>query len=212
MSPWIAPILHPASVLRGGWASAPQQVTYLTRVVDYVQGRREAPTCNIVEPPPGTQLWPTLATVAAFDTQMPRWDMLSVDIEAAGSYITLLGITCMSLERREIGPTLSLPFKMRGGEDYWHSWSDHVAVVEYLYGWLDDPSLGMVFHNGVSFDIPMLEEAGFSFRGRILDTMVLQHYCYPEMRKGLQYCTTLYNWTPCWKLLTDADDEQEGKA
>jgi len=212
VSPWIAPIIHPASVLRGGWASAPQQVTYLTRVVDYVKGKREAPTATIVEPPPFTSLWPSLDTLKEFDEQIHQWDMLSVDIEAAGDFITLLGITCMSLAREEIGPTLSLPFKMKNGEDYWRTWGEHYEAVGYLYRWLADPSLGMVFHNGISFDIPMLEDAGFEFNGRILDTMVMQHYCYPEMRKGLQFCTTLYNWTPCWKLLTDADDEEEGKS
>ena len=211
--PWIAPIMHPDKVRKGGWAFAPQQITYLTRVVEFTKGKRDAPPTNMEEPPPNTMLWPTLNDLQVFDRAVTGlgWDFLSVDIENAGQFITLVGITAMHLESRALGPTLSLPFKMRGGENYWHKWADHLTATEYLYKWLADPYLGMVFHNGLSHDIPILEGAGFEINGRVLDTMVMMHYCYPEMKKALQYGCTLYCWTPVWKHLMEESDDAEGK-
>lgn len=208
---WIAPIIHPAAILRGGWANEPQQITALTRALEFASGQRPPPVTDIDQPPPETTLWPTVAAVREFDAQIPQWDALSIDIENAGQFITLIGLTCMRLVDRKLGPTLSLPFKVRGGTDYWTKWAEHLEVVSLLYGWLDNPRLTKVFHNGLGHDIPILEEAGFSFRGRVLDTMVMAHYCYPEMRKSLQYCTTLYCWVPCWKLLVEEGEDDEGK-
>jgi hypothetical protein len=162
--------------------------------------------------PPNSLVWPTLGTLVDFDTQLCQWDALAVDIETVGNHITLVGLTCMHLGDERVGPSLSLPFRLRGGSFYWHKWQDHVAATAYLYSWLADPRLALVFHNGIGFDVPLLEENHFKVRGRLLDTMVMQHYCYPEMRKGLQYCATLYLGAPVWKTLTDTDDEEEGKA
>lgn len=69
-----------------------------------------------------------------------------------------------------------------------------------------------MFHNGVSHDVPILEELGFEVQGRLLDTMFLSHVAYPEAPKGLQHCATLHLWAPVWKSLTEETDEEEGKA
>jgi hypothetical protein len=72
-------------------------------------------------------------------------------------------------------------------------------------------TVAKVFHNGVVYDVPILQTLGFLVKGRLIDTMNLQHACYPELPKSLQFCATLYLWSPCWKLLVDESDELEGK-
>lgn len=82
----------------------------------------------------------------------------------------------------------------------------------YLYRWLADPHLAKVFHNGVTHDVPILEDNGFEVKGTLWDTMIMAHHTYPEMRKGLSYCSTLYMGFPNWKVLLTEDDEDDGKA
>ena len=73
--------------------------------------------------------------------------------------------------------------------------------------------MGLVFHNGISYDIPLLERYGFEVRGLLVDTMWLAHHCYSELPKGLQFLATQYCWAPVWKSLVDEKDEgDEAKA
>ena len=85
------------------------------------------------------------------------------------------------------------------------------TLWEWLYSVLADARLGKVFHNGVVYDVPILQGIGFHVRGRLIDTMNLAHACYPELSKGLQFTATLYNWAPVWKVLSDETDEGDGK-
>jgi DNA polymerase I-like protein with 3'-5' exonuclease and polymerase domains len=207
------PILHPAAIARGRWADEPQQVAYLRRLKGYMNGD-PLPNLDPQAAPPRSTMWPTLSDLTDFDAVLRDgvYDALAVDIETVGNHITLVGLTGMSLQREEVGPNLSLPFRLRGGAFYWYKWADHVAATAWLYSWLADESLAKVFHNGLGFDVPLLEENGFVVRGALHDTMIMAHYTYPEMRKGLQYLATLYLGAPVWKTLVDVDDEEEGKA
>lgn len=209
--PWVVPIVHPAAIVRGRWADADPQVTYLSRVHAYLNGSFVPPP-DPQEPPPNSLLNPTLSTLAAFDTHLTRgeWDGVSIDLENAGQFITLVGLTLFSVARHELGPSLSLPFRVRNGYRYWGSRFDHDRAVEYLGSWLASP-LAKLFHNGIVHDVPLLEQHGFEVAGELYDSMVMAHYCYPELRKALQYNCTLYLGSPVWKTLVDEDDEAEGK-
>lgn len=76
---------------------------------------------------------------------------------------------------------------------------------------LEDASIAKLFHNGVAFDIPELEELGFTVAGPIYDSLVLSHHLYPEFKKGLQYRATLHCGAPVWKSLVEEDEDEEGK-
>ena len=210
--PWVLPVIHPAAILRGQFHEEPAQVTYLKRARQLFLGAW-VPR-NVELPPPETWLWPTLGTLRNFDSYLSgaNWNALAIDIENAGKYITLIGLTAMDMEKEQVGATLSLPFRVRYGQRYWTSYTEHRRAVEYLYDWLACPRLAKVFHNGVAHDVPILERDGFKVEGELWDTMVMTHHCYPEMKKGLSYCSTLYLGLNNWKLLLNEDDEDEAKA
>lgn len=209
--PWILPLVHPAAIVRGQWAEEPAQVTYLRRLRQVLEGTWSPR--DVEQAPPDSMLWPTLAQLDDYDAalQAGPWNALAIDIENAGTYITLIGLTMMDLRSERVGLTLGLPFRSRFGQRYWGSWAEHRKAVAHLYGWLADPLLAKVFHNGVAHDVPILEDNGFEVAGALWDTMVMAHHCYPEMRKGLSYCSTLYLGLNNWKVLLDEEDEDEGK-
>ena len=159
-------------------------------------------------------MFPQLEHLRHFDgvVRSRLWDLAAIDIENAGDYITLIGLTLMNSETAEIGLTLGLPFRSRFGQRYWEHRAEHDQAVEYLGDWLADLQLGKVFHNGTAHDVPLLEAIGFEVNGEVWDTMTMQRYAYPECRKGLQYCSTLYLGTPNWKTLLDEDEDAEGKS
>ena len=41
----------------------------------------------------------------------------------------------------------------------------------------------------------------------MLDTMVMHHYLYSEMKKGLNYLATLYLGAGCWKTLVEEEKD-----
>jgi len=208
----VSPIQHPGAIVRGAWSKEPCQETYLRRLGKLVKGKVPMPDIDISKPPPNTILFPTLKDLENFTLESENYDAVSIDIENAGPHIICIGFTNLSINSGAIGGTICLRFRRRGGGTYWKSRSELLDVVQWLYAVLDDPRLGKVFHNGVVYDVPILQSLGFRVRGRLIDTLNLQHACYPEMSKGLQFTATLYNWAPCWKRLTDEEDEGDGKA
>lgn len=208
----VNPIQHPGAVVRGQWSKEPCQETYLRRLQDLVKGRREMPEVDVSRPPPRSNLFPTLEDLREFTRESEEYDAVSIDIENAGPHIICVGFTLFHLQSGGVGSTVCLRFRRRGGSCYWSSRRELLEVVGWMYSILDDPRLAKVFHNGVVYDVPILVGLGFKVRGRLIDTMNLQHACYPEMSKGLQFCATLYLWSPCWKRLVDEDDDGDGKS
>jgi len=212
VAPLVLPIMHPAAILRGLEVEEPAQVAYLKRANDYIRNKL-VPYTKDANAPPGCDIRPSIATVRRFSDRLEElkliWPnqqlILSVDIENAGDYITLVGVVIVDLVGGCVRGGISVPFRIQGGINYWSDWDEHVEATKHLYRWMADPTLGKVFHNGISHDIPQLERIGFTVAGDIHDTLVMQHYCYPEMRKSLQYCATLYCGAPVWKDLEDND-------
>ena len=205
-------ILSPTKVLRGRWPEALAQVMTLRRAAAVSQ---KLPGWEdfFVDPsvaPPGTTLWPTVKKLQGWRRHVAKFESVAIDIEAVGQYITIIGFTLFN--QISVGPTVVVPFKTRGGLDYWTSWEDHLAATKFCYELLDDERTEKWFHNGVTFDVPMLQEAGFSVRGPLWDTMNLAHYTYPEMKKGLQYLSTAYLGMPNWKGMLDVKDDNEAKS
>ena len=171
------------------------------------------PETDVTKPPPNSILFPTLEDLEEFlkPLEEGEFDAVSIDIENAGPHIICVGFSHCNLGNGTIGSTICLRFRRRGGGLYWRSRRELGSAVRWLFGILAADSIAKIFHNGVVYDVPILQGLGFQVNGRLIDTMNLQHACYPEMPKGLQFCATLYLWSPCWKRLTDEEDEGEGK-
>ena len=201
-------LLHPAAVVRGLWPLEPCQEVYLRRLKDH---DLNPPVVDVTQPPPGSLPLPTIEQVEAWTEGVlggSNW-ALSIDLETCGDHIICTGMTPIEVGG-ELGPSLCLHFRQRGGDPYWR-WSHHLRATECLWRLLASP-LAKVFHNGVTFDVPILYTNGFTeVGGRLIDTLGLQHTAWSEMPKGLQFCATLYNGTGVWKRLVEPDDDVEGK-
>lgn len=203
--PYIVPLLHPADILRGQFAEEPAQVEYLKRVKEIADGAdfnidREA--C----PPEGETYCPRPSL-----EDLRRWragvgqGRIAVDIETAGDHIRLVGLLdCSSLAY------LGFPLRTKGGGQYWRV-DELPAAVEWLYDLLSEERVGKVFHNGPSFDIPMLERNGFRVRGTCFDTMLGMHVAYPGVPKDLAYLAKLYLGMVGWKGMVKGKTDAEGK-
>jgi len=210
---YINPILHPAGIQRGQWHKEPAQELYLRRLVRCMKDGVEPPIINIEEPPPSTVLFPNLNQLKEWENGLRQLEepAASIDIENAGPHLICVGLTSLSLRDFDVVDTVCLRFRRRGGAVYWPRQADLLAVVGWLDSILGDRDIALVFHNGVTYDVPVLEALGFTVKGRLLDTMVMAHTAYSEFRKSLQFCATLYCWSPVWKSLVDEKDEEEGK-
>lgn len=211
MSLWVIPTIHPASLVRGQWHKEPAQQATFRRVAKALAGGGPE-VWDVNEPPEGSILYPTLRDLQEFyeDTKSGGWDALAHDIEAAGPHLICDGMTQVKLGDGSVGRSLCLRFRRQGGGLYWEDWEDHRAAVGWLWWVLADPGVAKVMHNGVTYDVPVLEELGFTVAGRLVDTMILAHTAYSEFPKGLQFCATLWNGAPVWKRLVE-DEEGEGK-
>lgn len=204
---WYVYLLHPAAVMRGAWQEEPSCVKTLQRAWRLATTVDE-PTLpiNYSAPPPGSILEPKLADLFAWESFIGPAG-ITVDLETAGSHIRLVGLCTTDAPHR----CLVLPFRRQGGVPYWTNYDEFSAAATWLWRLLADESVPKVFHNGISFDIPVLELNGFSVRGEVFDTMLAQHVALPELPKALEYIAKLYLGVPGWKWLARADTEGEGK-
>ena len=197
-------IQHPAAVMRGQWELAQPQVAYLRRITKN-PGRRPL---DITQPPPRTILYPSLTELKELHRQATVLGWIALDLETCGDHIICLGLTAFQLEGTEIGDTLCLRFRLRGGVLAWKP-RELTAIVEELYSLLTNSLVGKVFHNGLGFDLKILEINGFKIGGPVVDTMALWHTAYTELPLRLQYLATLFLGMPVWKTLTDADEDEK---
>ena len=207
--PYLLPILHPSAIVRGRWPDEPAQVAYLRRVAALLKDDTVPTVVDYTQSPPRGLLFPNLEDLGTFKLAIDNLTepCIAYDIENAGQYLLCIGMYTLDLADWTVGPGLCLPFKLRGGKDYWERWGTHLGAAGWLYDLLADPEVASLFHNGVTFDVPVLEDLGFKVEGRMLDTMVMHHYLYPEMKKGLAYLSTLYLGAGVWKTLVEEEKD-----
>lgn len=200
------PIQSPTWVLNGNWSSEPAQIAFLKHAKDILDGRAaEAP--NFSEPPPGVRatISPQLDDLARWKADLDRSDrkQVVVDIETAGDHIRLVGL--FDIASRSY---LGFPIRTVGGGNYWPA--DQLATaVSWLWELLADPAIGKTFHNGISFDIPMLERNGFEINGVEFDTLLAAHIAYPGVPKGLEELSKVHLRAGGWKGLVKVDEDKE---
>jgi len=209
---YVTPLVHPTTVRQGNWHLEPAQQAYLTRLVENEKANLPPPTWNTAEPPPGAYLYPSLAQLDEWWTEFKAggYDAISHDLETAGQFIICDGLTPLDTTTGRVGSSLCLRFRGHDGVRWWASYTEHERAVRWLGKVLADPTISFVGHNIVGFDIPILKQHGFDVAGPLIDTMVLMSRAYPEFKKGLGYCATLFLWAPAWKLMVkDTDDGAE---
>lgn len=59
----------------------------------------------------------------------------------------------------------------------------HTNKFEDIQKVVGNPNNTLVFHNGISYDKPVLEKMGFEFKANIIDTLGISYYLYPEKNK-----------------------------
>ncbi len=72
---------------------------------------------------------------------------------------------------------------------------------------LADPDIIKVFHNGLWFDVPILQRYGFKVEGPIEDTRDARRVLSSTSKLSLAYCTSIYADADPWKQ----DDEDDSK-
>jgi hypothetical protein len=152
--------------------------------------------------PPNSILEPKLADLHDW-RQGNINEGISIDLECAGPHLRGVGFTRLSDLH-----SLWVPILDQGGIQYWKTYTELCAVVEWLQELFLTP-VTKVWHNGIGFDIGYLEEVGFEIAGPHLDTIMLSHVHMPEMPKRLQWLATYYLGWPSWKQISDVDDEME---
>lgn len=196
----VLPILHPSAIIRGKFAYRDAQVEVLKRARAYLRGEWTPPTPDLTHTPVPATLFPTLTSLMEW-RHGPLTQGVVVDIETAGPYLV-----CVGLLRLADRHALVVPFRTQGGGQYWRA--DQLPwVVDWLWEVLANPEVPKVFHNGVSFDIPYLEEVGFEVDGPLRDTIVMQHTNNPEQPKKLEWCAVTFCGYQPWKHLGGPDDE-----
>lgn len=186
----LLPTYHPAALFRE-WSNRP------TAVFDLIKAGREADFAEVRRP--SCEIWiePSLNDIERFinDYIIGRCDLLSVDIETAGSRVTCIGFA-PSAER-----AIVIPFddeRAKSGS-FWPTIAAERAAWALVSSVLVDPGVPKLFHNGL-YDITFLARAyGILTRGCQEDSMLAQHSLQLESLKGLAYLGSVYTDHGAWK-------------
>lgn len=192
----LLPTYHPAAILR-------QYELRPVAVMDLMKARREAAFPEIRRPKRLIWTEPSLEDIRTFineyiveeATDIVKCRRLSVDIETAGSQVTIVGFAP--------SPTLALviPFfdERAKGRSYWPTAKDEREAWRLIAGVLSNEAVKKVFQNGL-YDIAfILRSVGIPVMGAEHDTMLLHHALQPESLKGLGFLGSIYTDEGPWK-------------
>lgn len=186
----LLPTYHPASLFHQ-WENRP------TTIIDLIKARRESAFPDVRRPECEIWIEPTLGDINDFFTKYVRTgcDLLSVDIETAGSRITCIGFA-PSTERAIV---ISFDDPRAKGGSYWPDVASERRAWELIRDILIDGSIPKLFQNGM-YDIAFLWRSyGIGVRGCAEDTMLLHHALQPESLKGLGFLGSIYTDFGPWK-------------
>lgn len=194
----VIPINHPSWIFRGNWAHSAIQPRYLKTAHLITEGKYEPIDVSTV--PPSALLYPSLQDLREFSdsTSGPY----TLDIEQVGWCLICLGILDTQTEKY-----VCVRFRKQGAQVYEPEWLEERVL--WTYNFLADPLRGKIFHNGQTFDIPKLEQTGFTVNGYVDDTMIQAHLTYAELPKKLEFLALLYANLERWKQLVSSDEEEK---
>jgi len=187
----LMPTYHPAAVLRQ-WELRP------TTCIDLAKAGRENAFPDVRRP--ACEIWiePTLEDIRVFIRRYiyeACCNLLSVDIETAGTRITCIGFAVDAIR------AIVIPFddERRPDGNYWLTREDELQAWYIIANVLADSRIAKLFQNGL-FDIARLWK-GYGIRvvNAQHDTMLLSHALQPESLKGLGYLGSIYTDFGPWK-------------
>lgn len=187
----LLPTYHPASILR-------QYENRHVTIADLIKVGREAAYPEIRRPRRMIWIEPTLEDLEAFyANEIANCEILSVDIETAGTAITEIGFAPSATT------SIVIPFfdRRRKDRSYWPDFESERKAWQIVRRILTDPAIPKLFQNGL-YDIAfLLRAAGIAVRGAAEDTMLLHHSLQPESLKGLGFLGSLYCDEGAWKQM-----------
>jgi len=212
---WLVGLLHPSFIIQGAWGMEGAQVQSLIRIRRLLEGW-QPPVYDFDRPPPGANIFPTLAEMEQWEAALAPGEPVAVDVENAGWVVRLVGLTAVE-SLRHIG----VHFRQKGGAPWVHcpdcggvrddclagtgqaGLAKLHAVDEFdaVVGWLFDflaSGTPLIMHNGFH-DIEMLEEVGFEITNYYADTIFMAHLAMPEARKRLEHVACVTSGIAGWK-------------
>lgn len=187
----VLPTFHPAYVLRK-WDAR------LIVIADLMKAREEMDSPNVYRPTRELIIEPTLTDIGEFYNYLSSnnrpiaWD---IETHPKGGFITCIGF---GNEERAI----CIPFYDTRKENaaYWEDPRDEAEAIHKIRAILHLPN-PKITHNGM-YDMQWVwKQFGIYPKGELLDTQLLHHSMYPEMRKSLQLLGSLYTNEIAWKTL-----------
>lgn len=182
----LVPTYHPAFILRV-WDLRS------IMIADLIKARKEALVEGIQYPKREIWLHPSLEDLELFERLYLPADILSVDIELLGPFISCIGFA----PARDV--SLVVPFVNLDGSNYWPDIRSETVAWEWVQRILwNAPSILM--HNGL-FDTQHLLASSIVPRHYDRDTMFKHHSMYPELQKALGFLGTIYCNERAWKTI-----------
>lgn len=192
----VLPTYHPAAVCRQ-WELRP------TTVLDLAKALRESAFPEIRRPKVRVFIPETVEDLYEFEREfIATSEILSVDIETAGPYITCIGFA------PNVGYSLVIPFTnyQRKSRAYWPSVQDELAAWRFVRAILGKSKPRKLFQNGL-FDIAVLWRGyGIKVMGAEHDSMLLHHSLQPESLKGLGFLGSIYTDHGSWKHMRNKNE------
>lgn len=189
----VLPTYHPAAVLRQ-WELRP------TTIADLMKAQRESASANVTRPHREIWIEPDIADIEEFRKRyIHRTSRLSIDIETAGTQITMLGIA----PRKDLAIVIPFVDNRRLGRSYWPTRELEAQAWEIIKEILENPEIPKTFQNGL-YDIAFIwRTTGIKVYGAEHDTMLLHHALQPESLKGLGYLGSVYTDEGAWKHMRE---------
>lgn len=72
-------------------------------------------------------------------------------------------------------------------------------IERFLHELFGQKRYFFIFHNGITFDIPILKNHGFKIDGIIKDTMMIERYISAVGKRSLAHCASIYTISSAWK-------------
>lgn len=202
------PTIHPAAILR----------SYGDRPVVELDLRRasvESTTSDLRLPSMDFILRPDISAVRRWFSR--TYNRIAFDIETLKGSDGVSHVRCIALSSKRC-EAICIPFIVKestgliGGDDsgckyvsYWKV-EEEYEILGLLNKLFLDPSIEKIAQN-YPFDSTVLaQEFGFDIKGKLQDTMLAHHVCYPELPKSLDFLCSIYTRIPYYSDYDSKDD------
>lgn len=191
----LLPTYHPAAVLR-------QYELRATTIADLSKAKRESEYPEVRRPRRMIWIDPEIPDLETFYANyIIHSDLLSVDIETAGTAITCIGFA----PSENVAIVIPFTDARKKTRSYWPTLEDEQKAWRFVHKVVTNPSIPKLYQNGL-YDIAFkLRSMGLPTYGATEDTMLLHHSLQPEALKGLGYLGSLYCDEGAWKSMRKVD-------